>query len=436
MREHESYSIDDFIENDPSPVHLRRETSLTVEAISELEGKPWTWVLRRVAPFKEHLEIPEDIREIMELKVPVEIVEKLYSVSYTNTPAEDWLTTTAMSNLLGVAFKWVNRRILYLDSPCEYRLFSDNRPLLHFSPEVLDELQNMRDEAIENIDPEKYVHLTDLARLTERHSLWVTNRLDSIRVDIKLGYDSSGRMVEYYPIDVIDQLILEKEKYEDSKEMLSIPMLSERVGKDREWVVDQLEELGVVGEYRRFEKSGRVDLSFDQGILKELEHRTAPYEPPQEGWFTANALTEMTGKSRNWVIRRLEQIGIEPSLREDSHGVLREHYPPAVVEELLEMKRGWQVASAMKSRKEEETLGYADQFRRIYELTGKTTSHSGLKELGATDKDIKFWMGANLLTRWSDGMYYFTKKAELVVQRMLLAEEKTEELREMREWLD
>ncbi|MCH7641513.1 hypothetical protein IID22_04935 [Patescibacteria group bacterium] len=74
-----------------------------------------------------------------------------------------------------------------------------------------------------------------------------------------------------------------------------------------------------------------------------------------------------------------------------------------------------------------EIKAFCPDFRPIRKL---------LKELGATDKDIKFWMGANLLTRWSDGMYYFTKKAELVVQRMLLAEEKTEELREMREWLD
>lgn len=438
MKEFDSFSLNDEIEISQRQIGAERESCLTVSEIAVLEKKSWTWVVRRIAPFKKELEVPKDIMKVKEIIVPVQIAERLHDVSYTNIPAEDWITTTAMADELGVDYKWVHRRILYLDSPCEYRFFQTNRTALHFPTEALEELQIMRDQAIEDIDREKYLHLSGLADAVGRHRLWVTNRIDSMDIEVKLGYDDSGKMVEYYSIEVLEQLVLEKERYKDSEKRLSIPMLATEVGKDREWVEKQLEEIEAVGKYRRFEKSGRVDLCFDTDVLEELLERASIYKSSEPGWFTTRMLVEIVGKSRNWIKRRLKQIGAEPKLLEDTQGALREQYSRQVLDGLLRIKEGWKVNGALGSGKEERRKSQvsADQFKKIYELTGSTISRNRLINLGATNKDIEFWIQEGLITRWSDGMYYFTKKAELVIGRMKLAEMRAKELEEMKLWLD
>ncbi len=418
--------------------HVYAPTPLTISEICKLERQPWMWVVRRIAPFKESLELPEDLARLRNLVVPAGIIERLHSVTYTNTPAEDWMTTTSLAKELEVEYKWVNRRILYLKSPCEFRLHTENRPLLHFPPEALEELQEMRDQALENIDRGKYVHLGELSALTGRHRLWVSNRLDLMDVEIKLGYDSSGRMVEYYPVEILGYLREEKERYEDSGDNLSIPMLARAVDKDREWIERQLEEMEVEGELRHFEKSGRIDICFDPQVLIELIARVKAYVNPEADWFTENALVEITEKSSNWVRRRLKEFDIAGGNRQDSNGVLSKHYPPSVLEKLMEMREGWTSRNALRDNLGDKRLAEdrSDKFIKIFKLIGTTISRNGLIELGATEADIDYWKTLGLITRWGNKMYYFTKKAELLVQRVGIVEQQIENLRTLRDWLE
>src|SRR3989344_2523163 len=140
MGERESHQGTNNIPVDNLLERLHTPTPLTIDEISKLEKQPWMWVVRRIAPFKESLELPEDITKLRGLVVPHRITERLHTITYTNTPAEDWLTTTSLAKELGVEYKWVSRRILYLKSPCEFRLYSDERSLLHFHPGALEEL--------------------------------------------------------------------------------------------------------------------------------------------------------------------------------------------------------------------------------------------------------------------------------------------------------
>lgn len=412
---------------------------LRVWEVSLLKGKPWTWVVRRIAPFKKVLRMPVEIRGIQDVELPSGLYKTLEGVSYTNIPAEDWLTTTKLADELGVEYKWVNRRLLELNTPCEFRICDGfiNRSELHFSPEALDELRLIREQAVERIDPDAYMNLAELAETIGRHRLWVSNRLDRIRVESRLGLDPTGKAVEYYPKGVVADFIKERDKHSPDGGWMTIPMLVQATGRDRQWVEMRLDQMGVEGDYRHFEKSGRVDLCFSPSVAIELEEIAASYIQPEADWYTEGRLAVILGKSHNWLRRRLRDISSsEIELRTDSRGALRKHYHPEVLERLVRIKNGLSISATLESGEEENTEDSASMFRQVF-MTGKITiSRKALRKFGVSDEEREMWMETGLVTRWGNGMYYFTRKAEQVVRAINFAEEKEREIPDMNLWLD
>ena len=431
MREQDSHFLENEVVYPLGTSRKEMESYLTVAEISEREEMPWTQVIRRIAPFKEQLELPQEVRNVRELVVPREVFVQIPFVTRTDIPAGDWMTTTEMADDLNVDYKWVNRRILDLSFVGEYRIcYPVNYPRFHLPPEALAELREIRNRSPGQFEPGTYLNLDQIANTLGRHRLWVGNRLDDILDELgaesRLGLDDSGKSVEYYPKEVLGPLSEEKDKYKDGGDRLTIPMLAHEVGKDREWVERELEEMDASGEYRRFERSGRVDLSFSRKILIELLDRAEAYVDPEPGWYTERALGEIVGKSDNWVRRRLNLLNAEPRSFQDSHGVSRKHYSPKVLSSLLRMKEGWTTFQALESeqRSEDDEIG---QLRKVLAY-GQTMSKSTLLWLGISESEIKKWMKMGLITRWKNGQYYLTKMAEKVDQRATMAEEMVKEL--------
>jgi len=425
MRERDPRLVDGGIDTEPRTVE--GESRLTIAEISELEGRPWTWVVRRIAPFKDQLDLTQEVRTLGELEVPRNVFVLIPFVSETDTPAGDWMTVSEIADRLSVEFKWVNRRILSLEAVGEWRLcYQINRPEFHLPPEASEELTEIRNQAIGQFEPGTHLNLAQISNMLGRHRLWVSNRLDDILedegIEPKLGLDGAGRAVEHYPKEVLEPLMEEKDKYEDSGDRLTIPMLAEEVGKDREWVERQLEDLNAEGNYLHFSKSGRIDLSFDRGILYELINRATTYVGPEPEWYTEHALIKIVGKSKNWVNGRLRQIDAGTRWFRDSRGVLRKHYPSAVLANLLGEIRGWRVTKALEfgeaGPEEDDTAG---RFMRAVN-SGITKNHRTLNKMGVVDTEIELWQREGLVTRWANGQYFFTKKGRLVAERIEDAE--------------
>lgn len=432
-----------FLENEaaylPRINRMERESHLTVAEISDRQEMLWTQVIRRIAPFKEQLELPQEVRSLRKLVIPRSVFEQIPFVTETDTPAGDWMTTTEMADNLNVKFGWVNRRILDLSSVGEYRIcHPKNRPRFHLPPEALEELREIRNRELGQFEPGTYLNLFQIAGMLGRHQLWIRNRLDDILDDLgaepKLGLDSSGKPVEHYPEEVLGPLTEEKDKYEDSGDRLTIRMLEHEIGKGREWVEGQLEEMGARGEYRRYERSGRVDLSFSRETLIELLNRAEAYVDPGPDWYTANALGRIVGKSSNWVRGRLNSLNAEPRSFQDSHGVPRKHYSPEVLSSLLKMKEDWRVFQILES----EQYGGDDEIKQLRKVLayGQVMSRSALLWIGIKESEMEKWMKMGLITRRKNGQYYLTKVAEKIAQRATIEEEGIKDLDEMKLWLE
>jgi hypothetical protein len=125
---------------------------------------------------------------------------------------------------------------------------------------------------------------------------------------------------------------------------------------------------------------------------------------------------------------------VRPELRQDVHGVIRRHYSPEVSKMLIKMSKGWQPSSALMEIEEGEE-NQTETFKKIFDLSGPTISYNRLLKLGAKEGDIRYWMGLKLLTRWSNGQYFFTKKAKLLISRLSSIDTEVAELEKLREKL-
>lgn len=127
----------------------------------------------------------------------------------------------------------------------------------------------------------------------------------------------------------------------------TIPTLATLTGKSRDWILNQLEASSVRPENRRQAATGRDFPHYPPETLVLLFEANQKIPEPAGDWLTANALVLKTGKSTNWVRKRLDKDFIalgEPRL--DDMTVIRIHYPPLVLEAML--------------REIEEVAGYPD----------------------------------------------------------------------------
>ena len=412
---------------------VEKESYLTIDQIAKKNKKDWSWVVRQIAPYKDQLHLENYKGLVTDIEVPMDVFMHI-PFAREAVPAEEWLTSKEIINELGVDYRWVYRRLLFISSPVEYRTYRTmNRVGLHFSLEALAELQSIRDKSAASLDPENYFNINQISTITRRHPLWVTNRLDRLDVEAIIGIDSVGKSTGYYPRSVLETLKEEASKHEEAKDDLTIPMLSRSVGKDREWVIMQLDDLDIVGDYKRFSDSGRVDLCYPPQVLTVLRQRAEPYLIPEEGWYTKNTLVEITGKSLNWVNRRINKLGIKPVLKQDIKGVLRYHYPP----ETLDALEGWDISGAISYRGEQRFTGdQVAKFRSIYQRVRFTINPNTLKKLGVKSEELAEWLELGLVTKWANNQISFTKKAERVIAHITQAEEAIKILEGLRDWLE
>lgn len=137
----------------------------------------------------------------------------------------------------------------------------------------------------------------------------------------------------------------------------------------------------------------------------------------------------MTGKSENWLSKRLQQYQSRSQFFTDSQGVQRRHFSPQVVEQLVKEASGEyetdEIAVTLKNMSE----GNIIKLRKILTIRNETISLESLLLRGISENDINEWMKYGLITKWSSGQYYFTNKARQLLTRLTEAELETERIK-------
>lgn len=322
------------------------ERYLPVNEIAQIRDKTWQWVIRHITVYKDQVTRVNERGIVNSVLFPEILIDQLGHVPDGVRNSGGWLTTRDMSDELKIDYNWVVRRLLDLTASGEMRL-SDvkGEPTVHFSPEALGELRRLKEEVTISPNPDEEFNIAQLARLLNRHPFWVEKILTQKGIDPVYRMHKIGRVHSYYPKVAYEMLKDEDRRYEALGEWLTIPLIADDVGMDREWVIGKLQDLGVVGELKEHPNFRRVYISYPPNIIPRLKRLAQSRRNPEEGWMTENAIVAMIGRSPNWVRRRIKIYKPLGGRRIDARGALRIHYPPEFVEELLNIRyddeTGW-----------------------------------------------------------------------------------------------
>lgn len=203
---------------------------------------------------------------------------------------------------------------------------------------------------------------------------WIDTRFILNSVLPKLTRQVSGHSPRrYFSKTLLPELRAYLMQHPLADDWNNLSQLVEYTGLDRQYIQKQLEKAGYIPEKRWSAYSTRLLDHYPPEALTYLYEVQSKPVPYGGDWFTVELLSERTGRSRNWLLKRLELYDSAAELRRDDTGAMREHYPPEV---RLEITRQSEELSALPERGE-----YLNP-TAIARLTG----HSTLVLLGILDK--------------------------------------------------
>lgn len=320
---------------------------LTVKQIAERIDKTWQWTVRHLSVHKDKVRRVSGHGVVNNVVFPAGIINILGNEPDVLQASNGWVTARQMSDNLGVDFSWVVRRLSQLPFSGELRQ-SDalHRAItVHYPIEALQHLKRMKEAVTTPPKSGEEFTIGGLANILNRHSFWVNKKLLERELAPSYRLHNSGRVLAYYTPSAFEFLRKEDTRYKELGEWATIPVISDAVGMDREWVIGKIEELGIKGEFREHPNFRRVYISYPRNVIALLGRLTKDHQNPEEGWMTQTAIVEMLGRSHNWVKRRIDRMNPPSKRRRDERGALRVHYPPGFVNALLEVRyedeTGW-----------------------------------------------------------------------------------------------
>ena len=191
--------------------------------------------------------------------------------------------------------------------------------------------------------------------------------------------------------------------------------LAVEADKDREWVKNRLDGLGIVPEKRRSLSSGIALNYYPPESLAYIKNCTKEIPEYGEDWYTHNRICEETGKSGHWVSSRLKAYIGTAEMRLDDMRVGRLHYPKYVFQYLLIEAEKTVAASGSgdwltikevaerigineKSAKRKlDTLGFVPERRKTN--TGKTVYHYNPSEIALMIDEMENFIDESELAR-------------------------------------
>jgi len=136
-----------------------------------------------------------------------------------------------------------------------------------------------------------------------------------------------------FPEELVNSLKVIPQSTGSAGNWLTVSGMANKLNVDHRWVLRRLLFLSHPGEYRG--NTTRVTLHLPPESLEELsEMRSQVKGPPKQDELTLRQLADEVGKHRNWVERRLNKKGIKPQLRRGNTGRRVKYYSRELVNEL------------------------------------------------------------------------------------------------------
>lgn len=191
--------------------------------------------------------------------------------------------------------------------------------------------------------------------------------------------------------------------------------LATETGRDRGWIQNRLNELGIISEKRRSLENGITLNYYPPETLDSI--KKCVKETPKYGddWYTSCRIVQDTGRSRAWVNNRLKDCSDDSEDRLDDMGVRRLHYPRYVFENILieaeqsiakSQSEGWLTAKEVADVlgiNESSVYRKFDEIRFTTEVrktsTGKSVKHYSPKDVAKIIREEKLYINESALVR-------------------------------------
>lgn len=173
--------------------------------------------------------------------------------------------------------------------------------------------------------------VTRAARHIGASSEWVLSVSRSIGLEV-FEQDDGTSTVSSIGLHILKEEREWQEAFNELSEYLSSGAIGKFIARSESWVEQTANELAVFPE-RVILANGQVGAGYPKKLIPQLRHILLVV-PPAEDYLTYDALAEMTGRKKEWIIRRLGERGIQPVERRSIvSGKLAKH----VIAESLEI---------------------------------------------------------------------------------------------------
>lgn len=232
------------------------------------------------------------------------------------------------------------------------------------------------------------LNISEIAGIFNRHFNYIKKFLEE--GSYKRGQDGT------YSKRVLNDIRNSELELSKQGDWLTLKQLSDALGRDREWVQNRINRLGVESEWRWGEQRGSKGIRRECYPPSSLEMlRNELDSEPQAGaaWWTAYRIQNEIGhRSMPWVqvrLRKYKHLG-EPRL--DDMGVTRVHYPPEVAKSIIA-----EAGDPIKSHKDDDWFtardiaelvnrSMADVYRRLGDVAIQTQAEKRRSEGGRVAK--------------------------------------------------
>lgn len=209
---------------------------------------------------------------------------------------------------------------------------------------------------------------------------------EELGIEFKEGPDGA----EEYPLftyELLQEELAWGEIIAEQDDYVSVEMTSRIIGRDVRWVKHRANELAVFPSYQ-MTATKRMSLAYPKSLIAQLRH-VMLHTPPAGEWSSIAELAEEVERDRDWVVKRLQDAGIESQERIGrlNHNS-NPHYPPAASEYLFECLQAennvagsWVTAAYI-----EHSIGRTNQW-----VSARLTVYDQVKELRLDDNMKRTW---------------------------------------------
>lgn len=307
------------------------EKKITSAAIAEYVTREKTWVEGVAYELGIYPELVDEDDGQKTLLYPKSTAVLVREVLLHCPPADGWYTPTDLMNYFNKSFRWIVKNAKQLGIDTEPRMLLGSHEITpHYPPHVIEALFNV----VENLPPPAGYWMTAhrMSVLLRKSRRWVEERASAYKehAEMRLGDKNIPSM--HYPPEVFAALA---SIVENEPTVLvgwdTASGAAHKVGKSVLWAKSQLD---LFSEQSKMlpDANNRLAKHYPPDVI-DIVIQIASELPPEAGsWITLEEISQMVGKHRSWVERRIDQLRIDSEVRMDRKMKPRVHYRPEIVD--------------------------------------------------------------------------------------------------------